>query len=284
MKIFYSPICLTYSQPGHPESPARVQYTYEYLEEQGYTFQEPQPCTETDILLAHTRQLIEDVQHENFFDFDTPVFSGIYDIARLSAGAAVDAARASLNGEMAFSLMRPPGHHATRNRLGGFCYFNNIAIACLTALRDNERVRKIAVVDFDCHHGNGTEDILLGKGEALYLSLHQSPLFPGTGQKSTDNCINYPLSASTTPGQFLATLEKGLEKVEEFDPDLLAVSAGFDSYKLDPITNLTLELSTYKTIGEMLSQLRKPTFSVLEGGYSRDLPECVHNFLTGMET
>ena len=284
MKIFYSPKCLTYSQPGHPESPARVQYSYEYLEEQGYTFQEPQPCPETDILLAHTRQLIESVQHENFFDFDTPVFSGIYDIARLSAGAAVDAARASLNGEMAFSLMRPPGHHATRNRVGGFCYFNNIAIACLAALRDNEHVRKIAVVDFDCHHGNGTEDILLGKGEALYLSLHQSPLFPGTGQKSIDNCINYPLSASTTPGQFLATLEKGLKKVEEFDPDLLAVSAGFDSYKLDPITNLTLELSTYKTIGEMLSQLRKPTFSVLEGGYSRDLPECVHNFLTGMET
>ncbi|KPK01109.1 MAG: hypothetical protein AMK71_06785 [Nitrospira bacterium SG8_35_4] len=284
MKIFYSPKCLTYSQPGHPESPARAKNTYEYLEKQGYSFQEPQACTEADILLAHTPQLLESVRHESFFDFDTPVFSGIYDIARLSAGAAIDAARACLDGENAFSLMRPPGHHATKNNLGGFCYFNNIAIACLTALRDYEQVRKIAVVDFDCHHGNGTEDILLDMREALYLSLHQSPLFPGTGQKSINNCMNYPLPASTTPGQFLAALEEGLKKVEEFNPDLLAVSAGFDSYKLDPITNLTLELSTYKTIGEMLAQLQKPTFSVLEGGYSRDLPECVHNFLIGLES
>jgi acetoin utilization deacetylase AcuC-like enzyme len=284
MKIFYSPKCLEYSQPGHPESPARAQYTYEYLEKQGYAFQEPQICREEDILLAHSRHLLESVKKESFLDFDTPAFAGIYDIARLSAGSAIDAAQSCLrSGEMGFSLMRPPGHHATKNELGGFCYFNNIAIACLKALRDFDDVNKIAVVDFDCHHGNGTEDILLGKREVLYLSLHQSPLYPGTGQRSMDNCINYPLSASTTPEQYLAAFEEGLKRVEEFDPDLLAVSAGFDSYKLDPITNLPLELSTYKAIGEMLSKLQKPTFSILEGGYSRDLPECVHNFLTGLE-
>jgi acetoin utilization deacetylase AcuC-like enzyme len=284
MKIFYSPKCLEYSQPGHPESPARAQYTYEYLEEQGYAFQEPQSCTEEDILLAHSQHLLESVKKESFIDFDTPAYAGIYDIARLSAGSAIDAAHACLTGgEMGFSLMRPPGHHATKNELGGFCYFNNIAIACLKALRDFDDVNKIAVVDFDCHHGNGTEDILLGKKEALYLSLHQSPLYPGTGQRSRDNCINYPLSASTTPEQYILAFEEGLKQVEEFDPDLLAVSAGFDSYKLDPITNLTLELSTYKAIGEMLSKLQKPTFSILEGGYSRDLPECVHNFLCGLE-
>jgi len=283
MKIFYSPQCLTYSQPGHPESPSRARYTYEYLEEQGYSFQEPQPCAEADILLAHARELVTSVQHENFFDFDTPVFSGIYDIARLSAGAAVDAARACLSGEPAFSLMRPPGHHAGKSSLGGFCYFNNIAIACLAALRDYDQIKKVAVVDFDCHHGNGTEDIFLGKREALYLSLHQSPLYPGTGLKSRDNCINYPLKASTTPEEYLAALDEGLERVEAFAPDLLAVSAGFDSYKLDPIANLTLDITTYKAIGERLSKFRVPAFSVLEGGYSRDLPQCVHNFLAGME-
>ena len=284
MKIFYSPKCLTYSQPGHPESPARAQYTYEYLEKHGYSFQEPQICQDDDILRVHSRQLLESVKKESFLDFDTPAYAGIYDIARLSAGSAIDAAQSCLtSGEMAFSLMRPPGHHATKNELGGFCYFNNIAIACLKALRDFDHVNKIAVVDFDCHHGNGTEDILLGKSEALYLSLHQSPLYPGTGQRSIDNCINYPLSANTTPTQYLAALEEGLKKVKEFDPDLLAVSAGFDSYRLDPITNLTLELSTYKAIGKMLSKFQKPTFSILEGGYSRDLPECVHNFLTGLE-
>jgi acetoin utilization deacetylase AcuC-like enzyme len=284
MKIFYSPGCLTYSQPGHPESPARARDTYEYLEKHGYSFQEPRTCQEDDILLAHSRDLIESVKNESFFDFDTPAYAGIYDIARLAAGGAVDAAETCLKGgETAFSLMRPPGHHATKKRLGGFCYFNNVAIACLKALRDFDDVHKIAVVDFDCHHGNGTEDILLGKREALYLSLHQSPLYPGTGQKSRDNCINYPLPAGITPGEYLAALDDGLKKVEEFAPDLLAVSAGFDSYRLDPITNLTLELSTYHAIGEMLSGLQKPTFAVLEGGYSRDLPECVHNFLTGLE-
>ena len=142
---------------------------------------------------------------------------------------------------------------------------------------------KVAIVDFDCHHGNGTEDIVLGKKDFLYLSLHQSPLYPGTGQQSRDNCINYPLSASTTPDEFLSTFKDGLKKVEEFNPDLLAVSAGFDSYKLDPITNLTLELDTYHEIGKELAALNKPTFSVLEGGYSRDLPECVLRFLQGLE-
>lgn len=284
MKIFYSPKCLEYSQPGHPESPARARDTYEYLEKQGYSFQEPHPCSDDDILLAHSRNLLESVRKESFFDFDTPAYAGIYEIARLSAGAAIGAAQSCLSGgEKAFSLMRPPGHHATKNELGGFCYFNNIAIACLKILKEFAHVNKIAVVDFDCHHGNGTEDILMGKKEAIYLSLHQSPLYPGTGQKSRDNCINYPLSAGTTPRQYLSALEQGLAQVEAFRPDLLAVSAGFDSYRLDPITNLSLELDTYKEIGRMLNILNKPTFSILEGGYSRDLPECVHNFLLGLE-
>jgi acetoin utilization deacetylase AcuC-like enzyme len=176
--------------------------------------------------------------------------------------------------------MRPPGHHATRNDLGGFCYFNNIAIASLKAA---EKVGKVAVVDFDCHHGNGTEDIFLGNENLLYLSLHQSPLFPGTGINSRDNCVNYPLAASTTAEEFLSVFKEGLEKVAEFRPALLAVSAGFDSYKLDPITNLSLELDTYREIGSELSGLKKPTVAVLEGGYSRDLPECVYQFISGLE-
>ena len=279
MKIFYSPDCLGYSSPGHPESPVRAQYTYEHLEQNGYSFTEPKPCSDEDILLAHTPQLLESVRSGNFMDFDTPAHPGIYDIARLSAGAAIEAAMHCLkNNEMAFSLMRPPGHHATKSDLGGFCYFNNIVIASMKA-----NPGKVAIVDFDCHHGNGSEDIVFGQKDFLYLSLHQSPLYPGTGQQSRDNCINYPLSASITPDEFLSTFKDGLKKVEEFTPDLLAVSAGFDSYKLDPITNLTLELETYSEIGKALAALNKPTFSVLEGGYSRDLPECVLQFLQGLE-
>ena len=221
------------------------------------------------------------MKSESFFDFDTPVFKGIYDIARLSAGSAIDAAMHCLdNGEKAFSLMRPPGHHATKDNLGGFCYFNSIAIASLKA---REKVQKVAIVDFDCHHGNGTEDIMSGRKDLLYLSLHQSPLYPGTGLQSKDNRLNYPLSASTTPDEFLSALQDGLKKVEQFGPDLLAVSAGFDSYRLDPITNLTLELETYKEVGRMLAAMNKPAFSVLEGGYSRDLPECIYQYLQGLE-
>ncbi len=281
MKILYSARCLEYSQPGHPESPVRTRATYEYLEEKGYEFLNPNPCKDEDILRAHTQSLLDSVKSENFFDMDTPSFPGIYEIAKLSAGSAIDAAEYCLDeGEKAFSLMRPPGHHVTKNHLGGFCYFNSIAIA---ALKAKEKAGKVAVVDFDCHHGNGTEDIFLGKQDLFYLSLHQSPLYPGTGLQSMDNCINYPLSSSTTPEQFLKTFEKGLNDVESFGPDIIGVSAGFDSYKLDPITNLTLELDTYREVGRMLAALKKPTFSVLEGGYSSDLPECIYQFLKGLE-
>jgi len=281
MKIFYSPKCLEYSQPGHPESPARVSAAYNYLKEKGLEFMKPQPCTDRDILLAHTPALIESVRKENFLDLDTPAFAGIFDIAKLAAGSAIDAAMYCLNtGEKTFSLMRPPGHHATKNNLGGFCYFNNIAIASLKA---KEKVGKIAIVDFDCHHGNGTEDIFLGNKDFLYLSLHQSPLYPGTGLGSRENCINYPLSAQTSPAEYLSVLEQGLEKVQKFGPDLLAISAGFDTYKLDPITSFSLEKETYWKIGRMLAGLQKPAFSILEGGYSRDLAGCIYEFLTGLE-
>jgi acetoin utilization deacetylase AcuC-like enzyme len=282
MKIFYSPKCLGYTQPGHPESPARARTTYEYLEQKGYSFAEPHPCHEADILLTHTPELVESVQKGTFLDFDTPVYPGIYEIAILSAGAAVDAAMHCLtSGEKAFSLMRPPGHHAMKNRLGGFCYFNNIVIACL---KSREKAARVAIVDFDCHHGNGTEDIVLGDHNFLYISLHQSPLYPGTGLKSRDNCLNYPMGADTSPDRYLSIFEEGLTKVREFNPDLVAVSAGFDSYKRDPITSFSLELETYGEIGRMLDRLKKPTFAVLEGGYSRDLPECVHQFLKGLES
>lgn len=281
MKIFYSPKCLEYSQPGHPESPARVQSTQSYLKEKGFNFTEPALCTEEDILLAHTPELLKSVKEELFFDLDTPKFEGVFDIARLSAGSAINAAGHCMEkNEKAFSLMRPPGHHATKEDLGGFCYFNSIAIASLWA---QKKCGKVAVIDFDCHHGNGTEDILLGKNDCLYLSLHQSPLYPGTGQRSRENCINYPLPANTTPDEYLSIFAEGLKEVGKFGPDLLAISAGFDSYRLDPITNLTLELETYREIGAMISNLKKPVFSVLEGGYSRDLPECIYQYLSGLE-
>lgn len=279
MKIFFSNKCLEYSQPWHPESPERVSSTYRYLKEKGFEFIEPAPCEDDDILLAHTSKLLEEVKGERFFDPDTPALPGVFEYARLAAGSAINAATLCLKGEKTFSLMRPPGHHATRSNLGGFCYFNNVAIA---SLKVKDTAGRIAIIDFDCHHGNGTEDIFMGKKDFLYLSLHQSPLYPGTGLISRENCINYPLSANASPDKYLSVLGEGLKSVEQFNPDLLAISAGFDSYKLDPITSLSLEKDTYMEIGKMLSELKRPLFAVLEGGYSKDIPECIYQFLTGL--
>ncbi|MBI5049289.1 MAG: histone deacetylase, partial [Nitrospirae bacterium] len=199
MKILFSKKCLEYSQPGHPESPQRAGATYNFLQDKGFEFIEPAPCSEKDILLAHTSRLLEEVKRGDFFDMDTPALPNIFEYARLSAGGAVEAAMLALKGEKAFSLMRPPGHHAAKDRLGGFCYFNNIAIASLKAKESAER---IVIIDFDCHHGNGTEDIFIGKKDFLYLSLHQSPLYPGTGLVSRENCLNYPLPAGTSSAKY----------------------------------------------------------------------------------
>jgi acetoin utilization deacetylase AcuC-like enzyme len=280
MKIFFSERCLDYSLPGHPESPERVYATYNHLKKKGFQFEEPSLCNEEDILLAHTPELLAAVKGEKFFDLDTPALPGIYEHALLAAGSAVDAASNCMKGEKTFSLMRPPGHHATKNHLGGFCYFNNIAIASLKLKRPAVRV---AIIDFDCHHGNGTEDIFLGRKDFLYVSLHQSPLYPGTGLKSRENCINYPVLPKTSPDKYLSILADGLKHMEKFKPGLIAVSAGFDSYVLDPITSLSLEIETYREIGRMIAGIRKPLFSVLEGGYSNDIPLCIEQFLIGLE-
>ena len=280
MKILFSPKCLEYRQPGHPELPERVSKTHDFLKDR-FDFIQPEPCSEKDILLAHSEELLENVKSGNFYDPDTPNLPGMYDYAKLSAGSAITASELALKGEKAFSLMRPPGHHAGRQTLGGFCYFNNIAIAVAKSLK---RVKKVAVIDFDCHHGNGTQDIFLGHPKVLYISLHESPLYPGTGLTSEQNCFNYPLPAGTGEKEYLKTLESALKNVKSFNPDLIGISAGFDTYKKDPLTGLELEKETYRKIGGMIAELKAPSFAVLEGGYSEDMPLCVYEFLKGYKT
>jgi len=280
MKIFFSKECLEYSQPGHPESPFRVSTSYEYLKEKGFDFEEPKECSEKDILLVHSKRLLEEVKSGDFFDMDTPALNKIFYYSKLAAGSAIEAALLSLKGKKAFSLMRPPGHHATRDNVGGFCYFNNIAIA---SMRVKEIVDKIVIIDLDCHHGNGTQDIFLGRKDIIYISLHQSPLYPGTGLKSELNCFNYPLSSNTTSDTYINTLDKAITNVKKFNPDLLAISMGFDTYKLDPITSLSINKESYKAMGERIAALGKPVFCVLEGGYNyKDMPECLFQFICGL--
>ena len=291
MVILHSPRCLDYAAAGHPESPERVRSAVALLQKEFHTWLLPAPCTDEDILRVHTRELLEAVRLGTFADADTPVFPEIFELAKLSAGAAIGAAEQALAGRPAFSLMRPPGHHAERNRVMGFCYFNNIAIAVARALSSPFPTQRVAILDFDCHHGNGTEDIFRDDERVLFVSLHQSPCYPGTGFTTQGNCLNYPLPPGTRPVQFLEALDGGLNRICDFRPDLLAVSAGFDSYKDDPITSMDLEVETFYEIGRRIADTAQPApnapilpcFAVLEGGYSREFARCVEAFVNGWE-
>jgi acetoin utilization deacetylase AcuC-like enzyme len=199
-------------------------------------------------------------------------------LALRSAGAAIEAAHAALRGERAFSLMRPPGHHATRDRAMGFCYFNNIAIAALDVLANS--AKRVAIWDFDAHHGNGTEAIVANNLQIAFASIHQFPGYPGTGTKSFANVTNYPLGPGTPRNHHVEVAKRALEKLGAFEPDLLLVSAGFDAYARDPLVQMTLEREDFATFGEFLRKIDTPTAVVLEGGYSEDLPELIDAFLT----
>lgn len=279
IKIIFSPRCLEYEEAGHPESASRVKNSWQYLKERGFAFLESEPANEKDLLAVHNPKLIEKIKLGNFFDLDTPNLPNIFEYACLSAGAAIKAAELALKNKKSFSLMRPPGHHAGRAELGGFCYFNNIAIAVEKIIK---KAGKIAIVDFDCHHGQGTEEIFLNRDDVLYVSLHQKGIYPGTGLKSFKNSFNFSLAANTQSLEYLAVFNQGFEQVKKFQPNLIAVSAGFDGYKEDPIGGLKLELETFREIGHELSRFNLPLFAVLEGGYSPALPRCISNFLEGL--
>jgi acetoin utilization deacetylase AcuC-like enzyme len=279
--IFHDSRCTQYSAPGHPERPARIARTVPLLQDRHRTWEwrEPRSATSEELLRAHSREHIERIQKAaGDFDADTPVYPNIYDHARRSAGAAIDAARAALQGERAFSLMRPPGHHATRDRAMGFCYFSNIAIAALDALEHG--AERVAIWDFDAHHGNGTKEIVAHNPRIAFASIHQFPAYPGTGAKSFANIDNYPVAPYSPRQQHVDVAERALEKLLKFKPDLLLVSAGFDAYSGDPLVQMTLEREDFATFGTWLRKIDIPVAATLEGGYSDDLPELIDAFLT----
>jgi acetoin utilization deacetylase AcuC-like enzyme len=233
------------------------------------------------MLRAHTAEHLTRLSQREDFDDDTPSFPDLAAYARASVGAALDALQAARAGEAVFSLMRPPGHHATRNRAMGFCYLNSVAIAALEGLATG--AKRVAVFDFDVHHGNGTEAILLNKPGAAFLSVHQFPCYPGTGTRNVgNNCYNYPVLPQTARGEYLSVLTSALEHLETFKPTLVAVSAGFDAYVRDPLAQGSLVAEDFYWLGKWLRNLGVPLFSVLEGGYSADLPELILAYLKGV--
>ena len=281
MTIFYDPCCLEYSKPGHPERPERIARTAPLLKDRHHEWkwQRSPAATDEELLRAHSRQHIERISSAwEEFDLDTPFYPNIAMYARYSAGAAVEATCTALRGEPAFSLMRPPGHHAMHDRAMGFCYFSNVSIAALDALESG--AERVAIWDFDGHHGNGTEAIVARNGRIQFASIHQFPAYPGTGAKSFANVDNCPIAPFTPRNEIVEIAKESLQRLVTFKPDLLLVSAGFDAYARDPLLQMTLEREDFATFGEWLSKVEIPVAVALEGGYSNDLPRLIDAFLS----
>lgn len=279
--VFCDPATAAYHTPGHPESPQRVLHSRERLQSAGHSVLLPDlSASSADVLLVHHEAHLDAVRRGRYQDADTPHYPNIESLAFISLSGALSAGKSASTGVPAFSLMRPPGHHAGRRRVAGFCYFNNLSIAGARWQKENPG-KRLALLDIDVHHGDGTQDIMLARDNVLYASLHQAPLYPGTGLQSVNNCLNFPLAPGTGEGVYLKTLESALTQLLDFKPDLLAVSAGFDTYKECPIAGLKLDKPSYRHIGKMLSDTGLKRFAVLEGGYAEELPVLIENFLDG---
>ena len=242
---------------------------------------EPEPASREDLLAVHSREYVDRIKNAeagSYIDGDTPAPRNIYDYALLSAGAALMAAK-----EKCFSFMRPPGHHAGRNGKTagastlGFCYFNNIAIAV-------KKLNQLTLIlDIDGHHGNGTQEIFQGDPKVSFISLHRHPTYPGTGQVSQGNCLNFPLHSSVGDSLYLKTFEKALSQIEISNIEVIAISAGFDAHQGD-LASLGLTSNCYREIGRVVGALKKPVFAVLEGGYIGEyVGRDTHELITGIQ-
>jgi acetoin utilization deacetylase AcuC-like enzyme len=286
MKVITDERCTGYHSVGHPERPQRISRTLEKLKSQTdlpLEWSEPlAQVPEEAILRAHTKEHLSRVRlGTEDFDGDTPTHPKIVDHALRSVGGALQGLACARKGEASFSLLRPPGHHATQERAMGFCYLNSIAIAALEALATG--AKRVAVYDFDVHHGNGTEAIFLEHPGTTFHSIHQHPCYPGTGTAHVGrNCFNYPVAPRTARTEYRKILKQALEGLQKAKPDLVAISAGFDAYARDPLAQETLEAEDYHWLGESMRALGVPVFSVLEGGYSSDLPELILAYLKGL--
>ncbi len=259
MNLVFHPLFLQHSKAEHPENPERLSL----IDLTNYT---KAKNGEKYLELAHSKEYINKIKAlQGNLDINTYTNEYSYEAACLAAGATVQA----MNKE-AFALVRPPGHHAP---FGGFCLFNNVVIAALASKK------RVFIIDWDVHHGNGTQDLVLGNENIQYFSTHQSPLYPGTGLTNETNCINVPLPSGTGDKEYLSVVEKVLKPaLEEFQPEIVGVSAGFDSYYKDNgwLSNFQLTNKSYEAVLKTIGDTK--TFFCLEGGYN---PESVKD---GVET
>lgn len=293
----YSPLFLEHQEYGHPESPERLNAILRALDETGVrarlTSIEPTPATEAQIEAVHTREHLARVKQlvargGGHFDPDTYANESTLDAALLAAGALVRAVDAVMSGAVdnAFALVRPPGHHATRTRAMGFCIFNNVAIAAQHAL-DTHHLERVLIVDYDVHHGNGTQDIFYDSARVLYFSTHQYPHYPGTGDwreigkgEGSGYTVNVPLPTGIGDKGFQYIFDELLSPIaERYCPQLILVSAGYDAHWSDPLAMENLTVAGYGALARTLVALARDLCGgriifTLEGGYH--LPALAH--------
>ena len=242
---------------------------------------EPRPATREELLRVHDEAHVDAIEATNgravMLDPDTFTSPESYEIALLAAGAAVQAAEHALDTkETAFALVRPPGHHAERDKPMGFCLFNNVAVAAAAAVARG--LSRVAVVDIDVHHGNGTQWIFYADPSVLYVSTHQFPFYPGTGAADEVGTgagkgftFNLPLAAGATDADFAAAYRTIADVLEKFAPELLLISAGFDAHEDDPLASMRMTTEGYaavvKSLADTAGRIGCPMALVTEGGY-----------------
>ena len=304
--IVYDPIFLKHDQPGHPETANRLESIIAGLKEKGLLERVKQiksrQAEAEEITLCHSQDYVEYVKEycENgggYLDPDTYSNKFSFSAAANAVGSSIDLTKAVIKGGLknGFALLRPPGHHALANRSMGFCLFGNIAIAAKVALTQ-PGIYKVAIVDFDVHHGNGTQALVGDDPKILFISTHQYPFYPGTGSireighgESERTVMNIPLPAGVADKGFKMIYGKVvIPSIERFNPDIILVSAGYDAHWDDPLANLNLSLSGYNWISRELIKCAERVCNgkivfYLEGGYNLQiLSKGVANTIRGL--